>query len=217
MFTGIVEEVGEVLAVREVGNGRELRIGARRVLEGTRVGDSISLDGACHTVTSLETGSFTVTSVGTTLGRTTVGEFGVGRKVNLERSLALGDRLGGHLVQGHVDGVGVVRSVTPREELVLIDVEIPREIAELTILHGSIALDGVSLTVNAIPEPEVVQVSIIPHTLTATNFGRLRAGDRVNVEGDMIGKYVRKLLGPPGAGADVPAAPGEDLMKSWGY
>ncbi|MDP9348223.1 MAG: riboflavin synthase [Gemmatimonadota bacterium] len=212
MFTGIVEEVGTVAATREAGNGMEFLIGAETVLEELALGDSVAVDGACLTVTSLPPGGFTVQAVATTLGRTTLGDLTPGRRVNLERAVALGTRMGGHLVQGHVDGVGEVLSVTPREELVLIDFRVPAEVDEVTVLHGSITLAGVSLTVNDLPSPGVVQVSIIPYTLEHTNLSDLRVGDRVNVEGDLIGKYVRRLLsrtgGAGGGEGDLRRAPG---------
>lgn len=218
MFTGIVEEVGTVTAVREAGNGVELELRARTVLEGLTPGESVSLDGACQTVTALTEEGFTVQAVATTLGRTTFGGFRPGRRVNLERALAFGARLGGHLVQGHVDGVGEVVSVEPREELVLIDFTIPDDVDEVTVLHGSITLNGVSLTVNALPRQGVVQVSIIPFTLAHTTLGELRAGDRVNVEGDLVGKHVRRLvLRPREAEGEGGARWNEDLLRSRGY
>ena len=210
MFTGIVEEVGTVAAVREAGNGVEMTIRARTVLEGIARGDSIAVDGVCLTAASFTDDSFTVQAVGTTLGRTTLGGFAPGRRVNLERAAALGARLGGHLVQGHVDGVGEVLSVAPREELVLIDFTLPPEVDEVTILHGSITLDGVSLTVNDLPRPGVAQVSIIPYTLGHTNLDGIAAGDRVNLEGDLIGKYVRRLVARP-------REPGGDPSGRQGY
>jgi riboflavin synthase len=209
MFTGIVEEIGTIQAVEPVGNGRGFRIGARRVLEGVRLGDSISIDGACHTVTRFDEGAFEVQSVGTTLERTTFGAFAPGRRVNLERALSFGTRLGGHLVQGHVDGVGEVLSIKRRDELVLIDFRMPDEVARVTVLHGSVTLNGISLTVNALPAPGVGQVSIIPFTWEHTAIRELRVGDGVNLEGDMIGKYVRHLLGAPGEAVD--------LRRGWGY
>ena len=215
MFTGIVEEVGVVAAVREAGNGVEFTLAAGTVREGLALGDSVAVDGVCLTATSLPEGAFTVQAVATTLGRTTLGEFREGRRVNLERAVALGTRMGGHLVQGHVDGVGEVVEVEPREELVLIDFTVPPEVDEVTILHGSITLNGVSLTVNALPRPGVVQVSIIPYTLEHTNLSELRSGDRVNLEGDLIGKYVRRLAGRPRG--DAAGGGGEDLLRAWGY
>lgn len=215
MFTGIVEEVGEIAAVEELGDGRAFRIRARVVLDGLKLGDSVAVDGVCLTVTERSGEDFSVQSVGTTLERTTLGGFAVGRRVNLERALAFGDRLGGHLVQGHVDGVGEVLRVVPREELVLIDVRMPELVAAVTVLHGSITVNGISLTVNALPAPDVCQLSIIPFTWSHTALPDVRVGDAVNLEGDMIGKYVRHLLGAPGgAGGE---GRGEDLRRAWGY
>jgi riboflavin synthase len=213
VFTGIIEEVGEVAEVRPLGNGRALRFRAATVLGGLGLGDSVAIDGVCLTVTALHDDGFEVESVATTLERTTVGDFAPGRRVILERALALGDRLGGHLVQGHVDGVGEVVSIRKLEELTSIDFTLPAEVAPATVLHGSIALNGISLTINELPREGVAQVSIIPFTLDHTAIADLSVGDRVNLEGDLIGKYVRRLLGAP-----APAgAGGADLLRSWGY
>ena len=212
MFTGIIEEVGEISAVRPLGNGLAFRVRASTVLDGLGPGDSISVDGACQTVTALDGEGFEIESVATTLERTIFGEYKPGRRVNLERALAFGDRLGGHLVQGHVDGVGEVLRVEPRGELVLIDFTLPAEVAPVTVLHGSLTLNGISLTVNALPADGVAQVSIIPFTLEHTAIAELRVGGRVNVEADLIGKYVRHLLGAPGrSGGNA------DLLRGWGY
>jgi riboflavin synthase len=216
VFTGIVEEVGVVAAVREVGGGVEMDVRARTVLEGIALGDSIAMDGVCLTATAFDAGGYTVQAVATTLGRTTLGEFAPGRRVNLERAAALGARLGGHLVQGHVDGVGEVVSVTPRGELVLIDFTLPREVDEVTVLHGSITLNGVSLTVNGLPTPGTAQVSIIPFTWEHTNLADLRPGSRVNLEGDLIGKYVRRLLDRPREAGGAGGGAG-DPRDSSGY
>jgi riboflavin synthase len=202
VFTGLIEEVGTVADRRPEGDGVRLAVRAPRVRDGLALGDSVSVDGACQTVVELHPDGFSVQAVATTLGRTTLGELEPARRVNLERAMKVGDRLGGHLVQGHVDGVGTVRDVRDRGDHTLIDVEIPGDIAALTVLHGSIALAGISLTVNALPGERTVQVSIVPHTLTHTNIGDWRAGDPVNVEGDMIGKYVQRLLGRYAGAAD---------------
>lgn len=199
--------------VRPLGNGRAIRIDASSVLPGTGLGDSIAVDGVCLTVTGIRDDGFEVESIATTLERTTLGEFVPARRVNLERALAVGDRMGGHMVQGHVDGVGEVTAVTPREELVLIEFTLPPEVASVTVLHGSIALNGISLTINDLPAPGVAQVSIIPFTFDHTAIGELSAGRRINLEGDLIGKYVRRLLGAPGAGGEEKA----DLLAGWGY
>lgn len=218
MFTGIIEEVGRVLRVEEEGNGVAITIAAGSILSGVRLGESISVDGACQTVVAFTDAEFTVQAVATTLARTTLGSFVQDRRVNLERALALGERLGGHMVQGHVDGVGDVLSVEPQDELVLIDFRLPAEVAPVTVLHGSITLNGISLTVNALPRPGVCQVSIIPHTWTHTALADLRVGDGVNVEGDLIGKYVRRLLTAPAEqGTGNAPQSGMDLRSAWGY
>jgi len=210
MFTGIVEEVGTIESAVEEGNGVVFTVSCSLVREGLGLGDSVAIDGACLTVTSLLDGAFTVQAVGTTLGRTTFGGFRAGRGVNLERALSLGQRLGGHIVQGHVDGLGEVIRIDRRDELVLIDFRMPDDVAAVTVLHGSITLNGISLTVNELPSPGVCQVSIIPYTWEHTNLVGLREGDAVNLEGDTIGKYVRHLLGAPAGG-------GEHVLRGWGY
>ena len=194
MFSGIVEEVGTVRATREMDGGRELEIDATVVLEDLRPGSSVSLDGACHTVVEVLGGGFRVNSVGTTLSRTVAAGYTPGSLVNLERAIALGTRLDGHLVQGHVDDVGDLIRVEDRGEYRLLDFRIPSEVAAGTILHGSITINGVSLTVNAISDDHVCQVSVIPFTWENTNLTALEQGARVNVEGDLIGKYVRRML-----------------------
>jgi riboflavin synthase len=193
MFTGLITAVGVVEAVTEQDGGRDITI--RAPWNDVQVGESIAVDGACLTVTSCGDGWFAVHVVVTSLDRTVFGEIAAGRRVNLERALRVGDRLGGHLVQGHVDGVGTVTSVTQREDAWLIDVAVPAAVAEVSIPLGSITVDGVSLTVNAIPSPGTVQLSIIPFTLVHTTLGDRRPGDRVQLEGDTVGKYVRELGG----------------------
>jgi riboflavin synthase len=174
--------------------GREL--GVRCRYDDLADGESVALNGACLTVRERAPGWFTVAAVVTTLDRTTIGGWSVGSRVNLERAMSLGDRFGGHIVQGHVDGVGRVVNVADRDDARLIDVALPRDLGALLVPHGSIAVDGVSLTVNEIPAPDVVQLSIIEYTLRHTTLGALAVGDRVHVEGDVIGKYVRQLVGP---------------------
>jgi riboflavin synthase len=217
VFTGIVEEVGTIAAVEPLGNGVAITVAAQAVLHGLALGDSIAVDGPCQTVTAISEDGFTVQAIATTLGRTTFGDFRPGRRVNLERALAFGSRLGGHLVQGHVDGVGRVVRIEPRDELTLIDFTLPDEVVGVTVLHGSITLNGISLTVNDLPEPGVCQVSIIPFTWEHTAIGELRVGDGVNVEGDMIGKFVRNLLGAPAQGLGTGHIGPEHVKKAWGY
>ena len=200
MFTGIIEEVGRVRSAENLETGRRLAIDAATSLEGMRAGDSIALDGVCTTVVSLYPGGFTIEAIGTTLSRTTLGGFAPGRRVNLERSMRLGDRLGGHLVQGHVDAVGRVTDIRREGEHVLVDVALPEEVAEITILHGSIAINGVSLTVNQLLSDDVAQVALIPYTWEHTNLSDLRVGDGVNLEADMLGRFVAQLVKRHGPG-----------------
>jgi riboflavin synthase len=208
MFTGIVTAIGTVRSVDVIGaerNARRIVIDVERpFLDGVKPGDSIAVDGVCQTVTAHDAASFTVEAIGTTLSRTTFGGLEAGRRVNLEQALALGERLGGHLVQGHVDGTGRVEAVEHVGEHVLVDIALPPEVAEVTVLHGSLTVDGVSLTVNALPAPGRAQVALIPYTWEHTNLGRLEAGTPVNLEGDMLGRFVVHYLkgrGGEGAGA----------------
>lgn len=194
MFTGLIEEVGRIASVRETERGLRIGVAARKVTDGLQLGDSVSVDGVCQTVIDIENGAFAVEAMTPTLARTTFGQMHAGQHVNLERALTLSTRLGGHLVQGHVDGVGKVRAVTRSGEHVLVDIEVPEGVADVTVLHGSIAVNGVSLTVNDVPEEGVIQVAIIPHTWEHTNFAQLQAGGAVNLEGDMIGKFVVEYL-----------------------
>jgi len=194
VFTGLVEAIGTIERVETTDAGREIFV--RCAYDDLADGESISCDGVCLTVRAFGAGWFTAAAAVMTLDRTTLGDWTVGRRINLERALRLGDRLGGHLVQGHVDAVGTVRGVRMREDALLIDVAVPAEIDALLVPHGSITLDGVSLTVNELPAPGVVQVSIIEYTRRHTSLGDRAVGDRINVEGDVIGKYVQRLVAP---------------------
>ena len=194
MFTGIIESVGTIISARERASAREFVIEAPGLAGEVKDGSSITVDGACQTSVRSDTRSFAIDTIGTTLSRTIAGEYRVGSRVNLERSMVLGGRLDGHLVQGHVDGVGRVLSVRQEGDYWLMDFQIPDVVERVTILHGSITINGVSLTVNAIPAQGQCQVGIIPFTWEHTNLGSLKAGDPVNLEGDLVGKYVGKLL-----------------------
>jgi len=194
MFTGLVDDVGVVEQVERTEAGRTMRIASRYT--GLATGESIAVNGACLTVLEHGTGWFTVAAIVTTLGRTTIGEWAPKRRVNLERAMRLGDRLGGHLVQGHVDGVGEVEQVRRMDDALLVDVRLPADLEPLMVPHGSVAIDGVSLTVNALPSPGILQVSLIDHTARHTTLGTLDVGDAVHVEADMVGKYVRQLVTP---------------------
>jgi riboflavin synthase len=197
MFTGLVSAVGTVTQVTRVPeNGHRapgLTLTIRAPYRGVKPGESIAVNGACLTVEQVRKGAFSVHVVDTTAGRTLLGEYQAGRRVNLERSLRPSDRLGGHFVQGHVDGVGEVTRVSRQGDAWLYDLRLPRAVRQLAIPHGAITVDGVSLTINALPGPEVVQLALIPFTRDHTTLGTLAAGDRVHVEGDVLGKYVRQL------------------------
>ncbi len=195
MFTGVVEVVGVVRKTEERDTTRRIRIGVPEWAGELQPGSSVAVDGACLTAVEVDEEGFSLDAVGTTLSRTVAGDYRPGTRVNLERAMPLGDRLEGHLVQGHVDGVGRLLDVRREGEYRLMDFEIPEEVAAFTLLHGSIALNGVSLTVNALSKENGCQVAIIPFTWKHTNLGDLQPGDRVNVEGDLIGKYVGKMLG----------------------
>lgn len=195
MFTGIVTAVGRVVKASRNGGGEEsgLTLEIRAPYKGLRRGESIAVNGACLTVDRVVRGGFTVRVVETTQGRTLFGEYGAGRRVNLERAVRAMDRLGGHLVQGHVDGVAVVEHAEQHGDAIVYDLRVPRAVHAVSIPQGSITVDGVSLTIHAVPGPELVQISLIPFTRWHTTLTTLHVGDRVHVEGDVLGKYVRHL------------------------
>jgi riboflavin synthase len=199
VFTGIVEEVGSLAAREDAGDAAVLRIRARRVLEDVALGDSIAVNGVCLTVTGTDGEVWTTDVMAETLRRSSLGALADGDPVNLERAVAAGGRLGGHVVQGHVDGVGRVVSRTPGEHWEVVRVALPPDLARYVVEKGSITVDGVSLTVSALsaaddPEPWF-EVSLIPTTLRETTLGRRAPGDPVNLEVDVIAKYVERLLG----------------------
>jgi riboflavin synthase len=192
MFTGIVSAVGTVRSAKRTADGLTLAIATpwRRIARG----ESVAIDGVCLTVERARAGVLSVHAIATTLERTLLGDYQRGRRVNLERALRAGDRLGGHLVQGHVDGTGTITGRRQQADAWLLDIAVPREVAAVTVALGSIAVDGVSLTVNAVPAPGTVRVALIPYTFEHTTLGTRQAGDRVHLEADTIGKYVAALL-----------------------
>jgi riboflavin synthase len=193
MFTGLIEDVGVIESVTTTTAGRELRI--RSSYTDLAEGESIAVNGACLTVTDWRAGWFTVAAVVTTLERTTIAGWEKGKRVNLERAMRADSRFGGHIVQGHVDSVGVVASVERIADTLVIDIHLPDSLGDMLVPLGSVAIDGVSLTVNAITGDRL-QVSIIDYTLRHSSLGDLGAGSRVHVETDVIGKYVRRLAAP---------------------
>lgn len=194
MFTGLVEDIGSVRAIRPQGAGLAVTLATSIPMEEVAVGDSIAVNGACLTAESFVDGGFTVVAARETMEKTALRRLRVGTRVHLERAMKLGDRLDGHLVQGHVDGVGEVSSSTQRRESLVLWVRCPGQLLRYVAPKGSIAIDGVSLTVNEVLEG-AFRVNLVPHTTIATLLDQLRAGDPVNLEVDVIAKYVERLLG----------------------
>ncbi|WP_328581381.1 riboflavin synthase [Streptomyces sp. NBC_00370] len=194
MFTGIVEELGEVTAVDNLGDSCRFRLRGPLVTDGAKHGDSIAVNGVCLTVVDLADGEFTADVMAETLNRSSLGALTTGSRVNLERPMALGGRLGGHIVQGHVDGRGAVVERKPSENWEIVKISLPAELTRYVVEKGSITVDGVSLTV-VDAGPDYFTVSLIPTTLEATTLGIKGPGDPVNLEVDVIAKYVERLLG----------------------
>lgn len=193
MFTGLVEEVGYINSIYRRGHMLNFTIDASASLDDMNIGDSIAVNGACLTVTEIGDSSFSVQAVEETLRRTTLENLKKGTRVNLERALRLGDRLGGHLVQGHIDGTGRIVARKGNADNVIISIAPKHDLERYIVEKGSIAIDGISLTVTYAKTGEF-GVSIIPHTLKATTLGKARIGDHVNIETDIIAKYVEKLM-----------------------
>ncbi|WP_086695916.1 riboflavin synthase [Streptomyces recifensis] len=201
MFTGIVEELGEVTAVENLGDASRFRLRGPVVTEGARHGDSIAVNGVCLTVVDHEDDEFTADVMAETLKRSSLGALAVGSRVNLERPTAVGARLGGHIVQGHVDGSGAVLARTPSEHWEIVKISLPASLSRYVVEKGSITVDGISLTVVEAGSDHFT-VSLIPTTLALTTLGHKQPGDPVNLEVDIIAKYVERLLAAgQGAGA----------------
>ncbi|MFC8276645.1 riboflavin synthase [Streptomyces sp. NPDC057271] len=201
MFTGIVEELGEVTAVEKLADASRFRLRGPLVTEGAKHGDSIAVNGVCLTVVEFGDGEFTADVMEETLKRSSLGALEVGSRVNLERPMAVGDRLGGHIVQGHVDGTGTILDRTPSENWEIVRIALPAQLSRYVVEKGSITVDGVSLTVVEAAE-DWFTISLIPTTLALTTLGIKQSGDPVNLEVDVIAKYVERLLGP-NAGENV--------------
>ena len=193
MFTGIIEEMGAVTVLRKTLAGARLTILASTVMDDLKIGDSVSVNGICLTVVSRSERDFSVEVSPETLSVTTLGGFAVGMPVNLERAMKLNERIGGHLVAGHVDGVGVIRSRQQDSNAIVFTIGAPPEILRYCVAKGSITVDGISLTINAVTE-QGFSVAIIPHTAKVTILGLKQVDDSVNLESDLIGKYVERLL-----------------------
>ncbi len=217
MFTGIIEGLGTVTAVRPAGPGKRLAVAAGFDLAGTRIGDSISVSGACLTAVAIAGRQFEVDVSPETLARTTLGSARVGERVNLERALRLSDRIDGHLVSGHTDGTGAIDAREAAGNAVIVTVAVAEALTRYMIVKGSVAVDGVSLTINRL-EAGRFSVSIIPHTAALTTIGFKQKGEPVNIEVDLIGKYVEKFLSTPsGRPAAPPSSVSMELLAKAGY
>lgn len=194
MFTGIVEELGEVVAVENLGDASRFRLRGPVVTEDAKHGDSIAVNGVCLTVVDTTDGEFTADVMAETLKRSSLGALAAGSRVNLERPMALGGRLGGHLVQGHVDGTGTILERTPGEHWEIVKIALPAALSRYVVEKGSITVDGVSLTVVDAAD-DYFTISLIPTTLALTTLGIKKADDPVNLEVDVLAKYVERLLG----------------------
>lgn len=214
MFTGIVEELGTVKQVVSGSAWGQIEIAGREVLEGTKLGDSIAVNGVCLTVTNLRSGSFTADVMAETMRRSNLGSLKKGDQVNLERAMAADGRFGGHMVSGHIDGTGVISQMKQEGNAVWVTVDTSEDLMRLIVEKGSIAIDGISLTV-AKEMPGAFQVSIIPHTGEETTLLKKKTGAVVNLENDMIGKYVEKLMRnePEGGGSSLTL----DFLKQHGF
>jgi riboflavin synthase len=215
MFTGIIEGPGAIAAIRPSGQGRRLTVDADFELTGSKIGDSISVSGACLTAVRIAGRRFDADVSPETLDKTTFGAARVGERVNLERAMRLSDRVDGHLVSGHIDGTGVIQSREAVGNVLVVGIGVSEELARFMIVKGSVAVDGISLTINTL-EPGRFSVSIIPHTAGLTTVGFKPKGERVNIEADMIGKYVERFLSgrPAPASAPLPGVTMEMLAKT---
>jgi riboflavin synthase len=211
MFTGIIQEVGSIAAHERFGGGVRLAVRGPRVARELAVNDSIAVNGVCQTVVALDGEIFRVEAVEETLRKSTLGDLSAGRSVNLELPLRLSDRLGGHLVQGHVDCVGLIASIVKQSSSWLVSVQFPGEFGRYVIPVGSIAIDGISLTVAKL-EGDLLTVSVIPHTLATTTLGGARSGGKVNLEYDLVGKYIERMV-IAGARGSITA----EKLAQWGY
>ncbi|MEV2253624.1 riboflavin synthase [Streptomyces sp. NPDC050147] len=204
MFTGIVEELGEITAVENLDDASRFRVRGPVVTDGAKHGDSIAVNGVCLTVVEHEGDEFTADVMAETLNRSSLGALAAGSRVNLERPTAVGDRLGGHIVQGHVDGTGEIVERKPSENWEIVKVSLPADLSRYVVEKGSITVDGVSLTV-VDAGPDYFTISLIPTTLALTTLGIKQPGDPVNLEVDVIAKYVERMLGDRVLAAPAPA------------
>ncbi len=216
MFTGLIEEIGILKGIKRSGNSCVLTIQCSRVLEGSKTGDSIAVNGVCLTATSLGSSYFTADAMPETLDRSSLGLMAAGSRVNLERAMPADGRFGGHIVSGHIDGTGTVRSITEDENAVWYQIEAAPALLRYIVEKGSIAIEGISLTV-ARTDDDTFSVSIIPHTQKETTLQYLAKGDKVNLETDIVGKYIEKLMKPAPETQSLSGGLTEDFLRENGF
>lgn len=206
MFTGLIEEIGKLVSTETIPGGKRVRITASVILDGVKRDDSVSVNGVCLTVTDFGKDFFTADAVGSTIEKTTIASLKTGADLNLERALKISDRLGGHIVQGHTNGIGSITKIKKLGDNYFVEIEIPTELEKYTISEGSIAVDGISLTIASL-ERNRIGLSVIPHTWNSTNLKSKKNGDNVNIEVDLIAKYVEKLL--------ISKSPNSSITENW--
>jgi riboflavin synthase len=211
LFTGIIEEIGEITAVRNLTDQIEMKIRADKILENLKVSDSINIDGACQTVVNIANKEFTIQAVGETLTKTTMGNFHRDRKVNLERSLRLDSRLGGHFVQGHINGIGSISKIIKRSDNYYFEITIPENLIKYCAPEGSIAIDGISLTIAQIKK-NIVGISVIPYTFNHTTLNLKSTGEMVNIETDILARQMEQLISKK-ENSDLSM----EKLINWGY
>ena len=211
MFTGIIEEIGEITAVRNLTDQIEMKIRAHKILENLKVSDSINIDGVCQTVVNITNKEFTIQAVGETLTKTTMGNFHRDRKVNLERSLRLDSRLGGHFVQGHINGIGSISKIIKRSDNYYFEITIPENLIKYCAPEGSIAIDGISLTIAQIKK-NIVGISVIPYTFNHTTLNLKSTGEMVNIETDILARQMEQLISKK-ENSDLSM----EKLINWGY
>ena len=216
MFTGIIEETGIIKHLNITGRSGTIAVRASKVLEGTKIGDSIAVNGICLTVTSLSPDGFTADVMAETVRRSSLSGLSSGDRVNLERAMAADGRFGGHIVAGHVDGTGTITRMRKEENAVWVTIAASGDILDLVVEKGSIAIDGISLTVAAVTDLDF-SVSVIPHTGEETTLLSRQAGDTVNLETDIVGKYVQKLLGKTGSASERKSTLTMEMLSELGY
>jgi riboflavin synthase len=212
MFTGLIEEIGKLSSLESIPGGKRIKVSASVILDDIKIDDSVAVNGVCLTVTGTGKDFFMADAVGATLDKTTISFIKKGVELNLERAMRLSDRLGGHIVQGHVNGIGTITRISKLGDNYFLEVEFPPELEKYTIKEGSIAIDGISLTIASL-EGNKAGLSIIPHTWTNTNLKFRKTGEHVNIEVDLIAKYVEKLLNSKNKTGSIT----EDWLKDIGY